>query len=99
MSSGKIAVVTAAAEIVRIHIHVVVMRLVVIRRLVKETGARTVIGAVTARSDIVDAGIAREVAAGLVRPPRRAATAPSKTRGIAKTALMAAPHHSTDAVH
>ena len=49
--SGEIAVAVAAAvEVVGIHIHVVVIRLVVIRRLVEETGARTVIGAMTATS-------------------------------------------------
>src|SRR3954471_2363948 len=98
-SSGEIAVAVATVKIVRIHIHVVVIRLVVIRRLIEETGARTVIGAVTARSDIVDAGIAREIAAGLVRTPRRATAAAAKTRGIAKAALMAAAHHATNAVH
>src|SRR3954454_17611871 len=98
-SSGQIAVAVTAVKIVRIHIHVVVIRLVVIRRLVEETGARTVIGAVTAGSDIVDAGIVCQIAAGLIRTPRRAASATAKTCGIAKTALMAAAHHATDAVH
>src|SRR4051794_24384630 len=72
----------------------------VIRRLVEETGARTVVGAVTAAgADVVDPGIAREIAAGLIRTPRRTATAAAEACGIAKTALMATAHHSTDAVH
>src|SRR5437868_1347878 len=94
--SGDIAVAAIAAEIVRIHV-VVVITVVVIRRLVEEAGARIVEAAMSAGADIVDAGIAREIAAGLVRSPGRTAAAAERSL-IAKARLMAAAHHGTDAV-
>src|SRR4051794_24552553 len=96
--SRKIAVVAAAAEIVGLDIHIVVVGVTLVRRLVEEARARVVAGVMTGGADVVDAGIARQIAAGLVRTPWRPAAA-AERRGIAEAGLMTAAHHPADAVH
>src|SRR5204862_6310949 len=83
-----------AAEIIGIAVHVVVIRCV-IRRLVKKSGTRTV-GVGAAGSDVVDAGVAGEIAVGLIAAPRTAVAA-AEAAGVGK-ALVAAAHHAADAV-
>jgi hypothetical protein len=91
-ASGRIAV--AAVEVVGIMIHVVVI--VVVRRLIEESGARTVVGAMTTRTDVVDPGVARQIAAGLIAPRPAVFAAAAKARGIAEAADGRRPS-STDA--
>ena len=63
--SGAVAV-AVTVEVVRIEIHVVVV--VIIRRGIEQPRARIVIGTVSGRTDIVDAGVTRQIAVGLIAP-------------------------------
>src|SRR6202035_1452901 len=90
--SGE-ALVSIPAEVIRIEIHVVMI--IVVRCGIKQSGARTIVGAIAGRADVVDPGVARETAAGLIRP-RTFSRGPLAHRiGIAE-ALMASPHHRAD---
>src|SRR6185437_9616879 len=69
--------------------------MVVVRGLVEQPGARAVVGATVRGAEVVDAGVARKIAAGLIIPRGLAAVAEPARIG---EALMAAAHHRADAV-
>src|SRR6185369_7179978 len=90
--SRVIAVAIVAVEAVAIVIHVVI---VVIRGLIKESLSRTgivivVVGAPARRTDVVDPGVARQIAAGLVAPRPAVFDAAAAARRVTARLVAAA---------
>ncbi len=78
--SGVIAV-AVTVEIVRIEIRVV--PIVVVRCGIEQSRAGIVIGALSGRTDIVDAGVAGQIAVGLIAPGPLAFGFAAKSGGVA----------------
>src|SRR6476660_1990526 len=103
VSAAEIAVVVGYVHIAVVVVVVVVVLIVVVvvpvvRRLVGEALAGTVV-AVAVGADVVETGIARERAAGLVAaaPGTSTSAAVAERVGVAEGLLVRSAHHAADA--
>src|SRR5205807_9390105 len=95
--SRVIAVAIVAGEIFGI----VVLVIIVIRGRIEESLLRAaiiVVGALVGRTDVVDTGVARQIAAGLIAPRPAVFDPAAMAPGIAECLMVAAAaHHRADA--